>query len=140
MSVRYYQDALDQWIVSDGETKHTGFADEVEAARFARRLRVTSVAQEYLDLLRQATKQSEQLIDGLAPASRLRVANGLEALIMATPDDEYVPGTDMTGARAKELLVMYGSLNQWLSTPLMDPEGAPGPDNPTPIQVLSRRE
>jgi hypothetical protein len=132
MSVRYYQDALDQWIVSDDGTKHTGFVNEVEAARFARRLRVASVTQEYLDLLREATRQSEALIDGLAPASRLRQANGLDAIITATPDSEYVEDADMLGERAKELLAMYASLTVWLATPLSTGRA--------PIQVISRRE
>jgi hypothetical protein len=139
MTTRIYQDALENWIVSDGETKYAGFSTELEAQQFARSL-VMSVAQEYLDLLRGSTKQSEALIDGLAPAARLRQANGLESLIMATADDEFVLDTNMKGLRAKKLLLMYGNLAVWLNTPVKDANGNPLPGSPTPFQILSERE
>lgn len=92
-----------------------------------------SAIQEWADAVRTHTQQAEALIDGLAPGTRLRQANGLNALIQGTPDEELVEGSDMTGARAKELLAMHNGLGVWLLTPLWE-------GGPTPLQVISRRE
>lgn len=101
-----------------------------------------SAIREWTSLLEQMIADAQAIIDRTATTSRLAAANGLSALIEATPDGEIVGDGSMTKARAQEVNAMFASFQRWLMAPVTGEDGQPDPlaHGKPPIVILSERQ
>lgn len=74
---------------------------------------------------------ANQMIDKTAPLVRLYLANGLETVLVETPDGEIVPGGQLTKERVLELVTVFDAFNTWLNTPLAEA-------GPVPLLTISK--
>lgn len=74
------------------------------------------------------------VLNMLPYTERIREVNGLDAMVAATAEGEYVGKSTMTKERMQMITVMLDAFNVWANTPVI-------PDTQfTPIVILSYRE
>ena len=83
----------------------------------------------------------QAIYDGLGGVERIWLANGVDKILAATPDNAVPLGQGtLTVAEWLEVQRLFYALREWISTPVTlstDPEGTkPGP---IPLVVISRR-
>lgn len=63
-------------------------------------------------------EKAQALMDGLPKLKRIWTANNVDALIVATPLGELVPGSALSVERWAMLAELFDAFGTWLETPL----------------------
>lgn len=90
--------------------------------------------------IRAVIPEARKLLDTFARIDVDSTANRLLITVNATNDNEYVGASQLRKETVLGILAMFGSLKEWLDTPLWAGDETEGvPSGPTPNRVIRER-